>query len=683
MIKDSETPIPMQGGGVVVPEGVSFDGVTDYMSRSTDLVGNVDSKTFTFSCLVYRTDKGSNHEIFNFLDSADVGNTLCQLFLYSVNGSVNLTLRDGTSTTAGAYLSTIFVPMDTYTHLLFSVDMTNQSISNLYINDRLDGGNWSQFVNTPIKFSTPLKKIGGVYYTASSAYKGRLSNLFIAREYLDLSIESNRRIFITADGTSTSAYQNWLDSGRGNVMLSLPMKDAATAHLNEAGTGDFVQNGTLATADRGANQDNCVASKFDGVDDNLVGSFSTPNSKTVTFSLVYKHLNSSILLFTLFGGYTEVSTSSDRLVIRMANSSASLVIEYKSTIASKFVIGVEYHMTFSFDLTDALKTRLIVNGFSYTMDKNVFINDFPDMSRTTANIGLSYLSQYGEFYFDTNYIDLATDNPFWDSDTNKPIPVRTAMANLGSNPLICMPISSDNAGANYGSGGSFTVNGGGLVGARGASEYIARSAKFDGVSSYIYADGTAVSDTFSIMLSFQAVSSGIEIIMINEDTNGSYSLDLYLNNNNLSWAINGGAVGVNTTLTVGEYYTVLICSNGGNIKGYINGVNKLDVSVTLASRDFIVFGGQKSSPTAYPFSSNMSNVYISTDYIDFSSEANRNLFINQLGYPRDLTSLITDGTIPTPLVYMKFDDTANLGKNEYGTDFSVVGTVAAGADFNV
>ena len=53
MIKDSETPIPMQGEGVVAPEGVSFDGVTDYLSRSTDLVGNVDSKTFTFNCWIY------------------------------------------------------------------------------------------------------------------------------------------------------------------------------------------------------------------------------------------------------------------------------------------------------------------------------------------------------------------------------------------------------------------------------------------------------------------------------------------------------------------------------------------------------------------------------------------------------------------------------------------------------
>ena len=43
------------------------------------------------------------------------------------------------------------------------------------------------------------------------------------------------------------------------------MKDKATAHLNLGTGGDFAQNGLIETADRGANQDNCVMSEFDGV----------------------------------------------------------------------------------------------------------------------------------------------------------------------------------------------------------------------------------------------------------------------------------------------------------------------------------------------------------------------------------------------------------------------------------
>jgi hypothetical protein len=73
--------------------------------------------------------------------------------------------------------------------------------------------------------------------------------------------------------------------------------------------------------------------------------------------------------------------------------------------------------------------------------------------------------------------------------------------------------------------------------------------------------------------------------------------------------------------------------------------------------------------------------YFSTDYTDFSQESNRNLFVDQLGYPKDLTPAIEAGTIADPLIYMKFDDTSALGTNSgTGGNFTVNGTVTAGAD---
>ena len=33
-----------------VADAIDFDGANDYLSRSSDLVGNTDGKTFTFSC---------------------------------------------------------------------------------------------------------------------------------------------------------------------------------------------------------------------------------------------------------------------------------------------------------------------------------------------------------------------------------------------------------------------------------------------------------------------------------------------------------------------------------------------------------------------------------------------------------------------------------------------------------
>ena len=74
-------------------------------------------------------------------------------------------------------------------------------------------------------------------------------------------------------------------------------------------------------------------------------------------------------------------------------------------------------------------------------------------------------------------------------------------------------------------------------------------------------------------------------------------------------------------------------------------------------------------------------MWFATDYIDFSQEANRNKFVDQLGYPKDLGD---DGSEPTgssPLIYMKFDNTASFGTNlGTGGDFAKTGTITAGSD---
>lgn len=79
----------------------------------------------------------------------------------------------------------------------------------------------------------------------------------------------------------------------------------------------------------------------------------------------------------------------------------------------------------------------------------------------------------------------------------------------------------------------------------------------------------------------------------------------------------------------------------------------------------------------------ISNIYFTDQYIDFSQEENRNKFVDQLGYPRDLKKAIDSGEIPEPLIYLPFDDPNNLWKNlGTGWDFTVNWTVTQGADVN-
>ena len=70
----------------------------------------------------------------------------------------------------------------------------------------------------------------------------------------------------------------------------------------------------------------------------------------------------------------------------------------------------------------------------------------------------------------------------------------------------------------------------------------------------------------------------------------------------------------------------------------------------------------------------LSSVYIAQEYTDFSQEVNRNKFIDQLGYMKDLSE---EGS---PLVYMKFDPSSFGTNSGSGGNYTVNGAVTAGSD---
>ena len=144
-------------------------------------------------------------------------------------------------------------------------------------------------------------------------------------------------------------------------------------------------------------------------------------------------------------------------------------------------------------------------------------------------------------------------------------------------------------------------------------------------------------------------------------------------------------------MTVGDWYTVLICFDGDNQAGsklYINGSSNSTTSgftsannIQYSTMDSITMMAENTNNRG---DGNISSIYFTTDYIDFSLESERNKFVNQLNFPRQLDGLIADGTIPNPLIYMKFEDPSNLGLNSgTGGDFSIVGSVTSGSDFTI
>ena len=615
MIKDRGNKTIATKVTTVVPEAVSFDGTSDYLSRASDFVGNVDSKTFTFSCWVYRTNTGtllnmggtSGNAGFSITTSINSGGYL----VFGAKNTGGTIILDGIS---GGYT----LPIDTWCNVVMSCDMANVSNRYLVINDKvITGTSWSTYTNDTIDF-TGISSIGVSNSGASGFTKGRLSNLFLDYTYRDLSIEANRRLFITADGKPADGLASL------NPILYLPMKDASTAHINAGTGGNMVQNGTLATADRGANQDNCVQSKFDYYTDYMTSNMAMTSSKEFVVSFNFVHLNTNskdvFNLTTYINDNYVIELKKDfanNYYIRGKNSANVIIFNVTILEATNiFKNNVNYSVQISLDLTNSLSRHIIVNGVNVTSIPtwSTYTNDTINFAganfkmvgarRSGGAYDASDTFSQGELYFDNNYIDLATSNPFWDSETNKPIPVRKAMANLGSNPLICSPISSDNAGANYGSGGSFTVNGGGLTGSRGASEHISRSIVVDATK---YLTGSILCAS---LVKWTSIDAGV------------------------TW-----------TVTYTNNETVTNIGNGTN-----NGV------------------------VAYYFGF--------SDTINWTLEANKNLVTNQLGYPREPSKVITESGW-TPVLGLFFENSANFGLNSYGADYTQTGVIVSGADVKI
>jgi len=502
------------------------------------------------------------------------------------------------------------------------------------------------------------------------------------------------------------------------------MTDADTAGDNAGTGGDFTINGTLDTAQRGPNQDNCVASENNSTSQYLSKSFlsgavNTKTAFTMSFQLRTKTQND---------GYVFVGNSSSDVNNRALNVSYNIAADYiyvfmlspTGTFIGFNITGSGYikngrsiNIAVSQDTSvlDAAQvyingvsvspTSVLSNGTSAPIDftfggKIKIFSDFDYNSNSDMRGSL------GELYLSDEYTDLSTNNPFWDADANRPKPVRQVLAETGNTPLIAMPIQAGDEGLNLGTGGNFAVVGGPFAGARGGSEYWARSAEFDGSTGNLSRAGSTISSGKTLSMFFAAQPASLAgadtviCIRVGSGNNIFYldfssgSLRVFGHNSSGTNILNASLSGGATVSTWVFYHLCFDLSDTGKRHIYKDGSvtsptystytnDNIDWSSNTTIRVGSYENGIGSSSDF--FDGNIGSLYFTTNYIDFSQEPNRNLFVDQLGYPKDLTPAIDAGDIPTPLIYMKFDDPDNLGANSgTGGDFTVNGTVLSGSD---
>ena len=668
------------GGGAISPIGVSFDGANDYLSRSSDLTNNSDSKTCTFSAWVYLVVTGEQQMLY----STDSGDSGFKIYLQT-SRLLGIEAFDASSRALQAQNS-IQIPVATWTHILVSMDMANTSNRHVYINDIADGSvTWSTYNDKTIDFTRSTHKVG---FEGSARYvKGRLAGVFLDYTFRNLATASNRRLFIDEDGLYIAPPTTGI--------ISLPLASADTATTNAGTGGNFTLSGVVATANRGPNQINCSASEFDGSNDNLTRTSLTnaASSKTQTISVNFRtDTNGHTYIF-----YATVSNG-DQVGRLSLNNQYKLTMYLNAGLewtlnSPVIVIGKHYSFQISFDLSDSSKRKAFLNGIDVTANINFATynnNTIPFANVNSISVGgasQKHNGSMGEFYFSTLYTDMSSENPFFDSDTNLPKPLETVIEETSVTPVIALPLNGNNAGKNLGYGGDFTVNSGPYTGVRGGSEHIARGIiRADDTGNYIHYNGSIASSSttgMSGMVFMKGTPDTDQLGFIYTTTGNTLELATSYNNvSKIKLQCTPDGSGNSFSREVDNYdpaiwNLIFWCADtSGNIFLYVNGQTSSATCRTgnfnLQNENNFFIGANRATDPIYG-AKELSTVIFYNIHIDFSQEANRLKYVDALGFPTDIEAKIESGDIVQPLVFLDFKNTANFGVNKGSkNNFTVV-----------
>lgn len=230
-----------------VVDSADFDGTNDNLLRGGGLSGAANSKT----------------GILSYWTRIDGGNNSVMIVIDSNTGSKFLSYRDSTNVfvigarnaantvilvlnTTGTYTSGT-----TWRHVLASWNLADASARHLYINDTSDLAGGGTHTDDTIAYATPTEWGFGSDAASASRFNGAFAEVYFAPgQYLDFSIVSNRRKFISGNGKPVhlGATGSAPTGTAPLVYFHLDDGEAVANFATNRGTGgNFTITGTLDT----------------------------------------------------------------------------------------------------------------------------------------------------------------------------------------------------------------------------------------------------------------------------------------------------------------------------------------------------------------------------------------------------------------------------------------------------
>lgn len=235
-------PVCHLGEAGYAADAVTFDGTNDYLNRTSDFSGNADGKLGIFSCW-FKMGSGS--------DTADIKMISNDTGKFRVLRQTDDTWKiDGSNVSTGQKLKLVsnstWTVSDGWYHLLAAWDLVNTT-GYMYISDADDLAASPVLVDGTIDYTKSIHSIGS-NHIYSNKMDGDVADCYLnLAEYIDISVEANRRKFISAAGKPVFlGADGSLPTGSQPILFHSGPAASFATNLGSGGT--MTENGALTDA---------------------------------------------------------------------------------------------------------------------------------------------------------------------------------------------------------------------------------------------------------------------------------------------------------------------------------------------------------------------------------------------------------------------------------------------------
>lgn len=216
--------------------GVEFDGTNDFLTKSSGLTGASDSKLFSGSFWFKKITVATNQVILHFDEYGDGPD-------FRTSDEIRIHAFDTTGTPALKINTTGDSDTDSWHHCMWSVDMADTGKRHLYLDDVSD--------LTVVDYEDQILDFTQTSWTIGARNDGSrpvgacMADLWLApAQYIDLSVESKRRKFISSLGFPVNLGLNG-SRPTGVAPLLFFSGETVNWHTNKGSGGGFTEQGAL------------------------------------------------------------------------------------------------------------------------------------------------------------------------------------------------------------------------------------------------------------------------------------------------------------------------------------------------------------------------------------------------------------------------------------------------------